>query len=136
MPIFPIKDSYVAYLKRDPSALARNPKTLKRLYGRLKEMGLNEIFKQCTKPKETNRQIGPLFKRWLAQGTLGFDLLNLDQFSNTSDDSILMGSDRELKYFAHNELRYSGEKGVDFIARVSNKYIAGEAKFLTDFGGH
>lgn len=63
--LFPIKDSYVAYLKRDKKALKRNPATAARLCGRLYEMGLNEIFSRSSEPKETNRQIGPLFRRWL-----------------------------------------------------------------------
>lgn len=63
-PIFPIKDSYVAYLRYDKSAIKRNPLTIARLCGRLKEMGLSEIYKSLSQHKETNRQIGPLFKRW------------------------------------------------------------------------
>ena len=59
--LFPIKDSYVAYLKRDNSALARNPATVARLCGRLYEMGLDTIYERSSEPKETNRQIGPLF---------------------------------------------------------------------------
>ena len=62
--LFPIKDSYVAFLKRDPNAVKRNPKTVDRLCGRLYEMGLDKIWEKCTEPKETNRQIGPLFKKW------------------------------------------------------------------------
>ncbi|MFQ5953310.1 MAG: restriction endonuclease, partial [Candidatus Omnitrophota bacterium] len=27
-------------------------------------------------------------------------------------------------------------KGPDFIGRFNGKYVVGEAKFLTDFGGH
>lgn len=42
--LFPIKDSYVAYLKRDKSALERNPATVNRLCGRLYEMGLDALF--------------------------------------------------------------------------------------------
>jgi hypothetical protein len=53
--LFPIKDSYVAYLKRDPSALERNPGTVDRLCGRLYEMGLDTIYQHCSEPKETNR---------------------------------------------------------------------------------
>ena len=69
--IFPIKDSYVAYLKRDKSAIDRNPNTVNRITGMLYEMGLNEIFDKTTAPKETNRQIGPLFKNWIDSGSLG-----------------------------------------------------------------
>ena len=33
--LFPIKDSYVAYLKRDKASIERNPKTINRISGRL-----------------------------------------------------------------------------------------------------
>ena len=99
--LFPIKDSYVAYLRRDKTALERNPATAARLSGRLYEMGLDSIYIRCSEPKETNRQIGPLFKRWLKKKSLGVEPLELD-----------------------------------FIGRFNGKYVIGEAKFLTDFGGH
>ncbi len=63
--LFPIKDSYVAYLKRDKSAINRNPRTVNRICGRLYEMGLDKIYERSSEPKETNRQIGPMFREWL-----------------------------------------------------------------------
>src|SRR4030043_1794817 len=45
--LFPIKDSYTAYLRRDKSSLERNPATVNRLCGRLYELGLKNIFEQC-----------------------------------------------------------------------------------------
>ena len=72
--LFPIKDSYVAYLKRDKSSIERNPQTINRLSGRLYEMGLDKIYEKCSEPKETNIQIGPLFKRWIDNGGLGIFL--------------------------------------------------------------
>lgn len=136
LPLFPIKDSYVAYLKRDSSAISRNPETINRLAGRLYQMGLNKIFEKCTEPKETNRQIGPLFKRWLAKGTLGVPLLPQSEFNKTKNNAILDAGDAELKKYACDSLNYNANKGLDFIARFNNKYVVGEAKFLTDFGGH
>lgn len=56
--LFPIKDSYVPYLRRDRTALPRNPETVKRICGRLYEMGLEKIWARSSEPKETNRQIG------------------------------------------------------------------------------
>lgn len=38
--------------------------------------------------------------------------------------------------FAGEYLNYKRNKGLDFIGRFNNKYVIGEAKFLTDFGGH
>jgi hypothetical protein len=134
--LFPIKDSYVAYLKRDRSALERNPDTVSRLCGRLFQMGLNDIFDRCSQPKETNRQIGPLFKRWMTEGGLGVDLLEPDEFVKTDRNAILKASDAETRNFANQHLQYRGEKGLDLLARFNKKYVVGEAKFLTDFGGH
>jgi hypothetical protein len=134
--IFPIKDSYVAYLKRDQSAIKRNPATVSRLCGRLYEMGLDKIFEQCSEPKETNRQIGPLFKRWLKSKALGVDCLPIHQFLKSKDNAILDGSDADLMAFARERLNYTHTKGLDMVARFNGKYVIAEAKFLTDFGGH
>jgi hypothetical protein len=38
--------------------------------------------------------------------------------------------------FAKQHLDYKHNKGLDFVARFNGKYVIGEAKFLTDFGGH
>ncbi len=134
--LFPIKDSYVAYLRRDPTAIRRNPATVARLCGRLYEMGLDQIFARASEPKETNRQIGPLFRRWINQGSLGIPAFTTGDFLSSDDDAILDGSDAELKAFANEHLGYDGNKGLDLLVRLRGRYIIGEAKFLTDFGGH
>ena len=134
--LFPIKDSYVAYLKRDPSAIERNPNTVDRLCGRLFELGLDEVYARCSEPKETNRQIGPLFKRWMHSGALGAPLLAEQQFLRGKGNAILEGTDAQLKDFAREHLDYDGTKGLDFVARFNKTFVVGEAKFLTDFGGH
>ncbi len=134
--LFPIKDSYIAYLKRDRSAIERNPRTVNRICGRLYEMGLDKIHEQCTIPKETNRQIGPMFKTWLRKKSLGIDPVGLKEFISTRDDAILEASDKVMMDFAREELNYTHDKGLDFVARFNGKYVIGEAKFLTDFGGH
>ena len=134
--LFPIKDSYVAYLKRDKTAIERNPNTVDRLHGRLVEMGIDKIYERCSEPKETNRQIGPLFKRWLQKGTLGAPFLKLNEFKATKENAVLDASDKEMMDFAKEYLGYTRNKGLDFVARFNGKYVIGEAKFLTDFGGH
>jgi hypothetical protein len=134
--LFPIKDSYVAYLKRDKSAIKRNPKTVNRLCGRLYEMGLPEIFKQCSKAKETNRQIGPMFKNWTKTKALGIEPVSVNVFMSNNDDAILDASDAQMMAFAKRHFNYQHDKGLDFIARFNGKYVIGEAKFLTDYGGH
>lgn len=51
-------------------------------------------------------------------------------------NAILDASDAEMMAFARDHLNYKHNKGLDFISRFNGKYIIGEAKFLTDFGGH
>ena len=134
--LFPIKDSYVAYLKRDKNSIKRNPSTVDRLCGRLYEMGLDKIYEKCSEPKETNRQIGPLFRRWLNRGVLGVSPVSLEKFLATNNNAILDAGDTQMKTFAKEHLGYTHEKGLDFVGRFNGKYVIGEAKFLTDFGGH
>lgn len=134
--LFPIKDSYVAYLKRDKDASKRNPATVARLCGRVYEMGLDEIYSRSIEPKETNRQIGPLFKRWLKKKSLGIEPVKSDEFLKAKGNAVLDAGDAEMMAFAREHLNYKHDKGLDFIGRFNGKYVIGEAKFLTDFGGH
>lgn len=138
--LFPIKDSYVAYLRKDQSALDRNPETVNRLAGRIYDMGLDKVYEKCSEPKETNRQIGPMFKMWVDKGSLGAPVLNIDNFINSNSNCILSGTDKEMGDYAidYCGYEYSGntDKGLDFIAKFNGKIVIGEAKFLTDFGGH
>ncbi len=134
--LFPIKDSYIAYLKRDKASIGRNPKTINRISGRLYEMGIDKIFERCSEPKETNRQMGNRFREWLKKKPLGIVPVDLETFISNNDDAILDGGDNILKTFAKEYLNYNHDKGLDFIARFNGKYVIGEAKFLTDFGGH
>ena len=135
--LFPLKDSYVAYLKRDHKAIQRNPETIDRLAGNLYEMGLDAIYNKCTEPKETNRQIGPLFKRWIGMKTLGAPVFSTaSEFLAYEGNAVFNASDAEMEKFAREYLGYNHEKGLDFVARFNKKYVIGEAKFLTDFGGH
>jgi hypothetical protein len=134
--LFPIKDSYVAYLKRDKSAIKRNPRTISRICGRLYELGLDKIYEHCSEPKETNRQIGPMFHEWLRKKSLGIEPVQINEFLNDENDAILDGGDNQLMDFARKNLGYQHNKGLDFVARFNKKYVIGEAKFLTDFGGH
>ncbi len=134
--LFPIKDGYVPYLRKDPSAIKRNPQTINRICGRIRELGLDKVFEKCSEPKETNRQMGPLFRRWINSGVLGVNPVSLDVFMSNNDNAILDGSDAALLNFAQTKLGYKRDKGVDLIARFNGKYVIGEAKFISDEGGH
>ena len=117
--IFPIKDSYVAYLKRDKTAIDRNPATVGRLSGMLIEMGFDEILDKTTVPKETNRQIGPLFKKWIDSGALGVPVFqDAQQFLNCQGNAVFNGSDASMQDFARKHLGYTHIK--DWISSANS----------------
>lgn len=62
--------------------------------------------------------------------------MKMDKFLVTKENAILDGGDAEMMEFAREYLNYKHNKGLDFIGRFNGKYVIGEAKFLTDFGGH
>ena len=76
--LFPIKDSYVAYLRKDSDAILRNPEIVNRITDRIYGMGAEEVIRRIREPKETNRQMGPLFNNWLKHGELGINLVETE----------------------------------------------------------
>lgn len=103
----------------------------------LVEMGFDEIIEKATAPKETNRQIGPLFKKWISSGILGTPVTNDPQeFLTYKGNIVFNAGDQAMSDFAKMHLGYAHNKGLDFIAKFNNQYILAETKFLTDFGGH
>ncbi|MBQ7169856.1 MAG: hypothetical protein IJR63_08160 [Synergistaceae bacterium] len=135
--LFPLKDSYIPFLRHDRGALVRNPQTVNRIAGNLYHMGFEAIIEKCTAPKETNRQMGPMFKNWIARGVIGVPVLNdPEEFLHTQGNCILSSTDSVMQDFSREFLGFTRSKGVDFLARSGGKYVVGEAKLLTDFGGH
>ncbi|MCR8685652.1 hypothetical protein [Campylobacter ureolyticus] len=135
--IFPIKDSYVAYLRRDRSAIDRNPNTVCRIENIIVNMGLTNVLNEITRPIEANRQMGQHFKNWVNSTNFNFDKTdNIDVFLNTDTLMVFIGNDNIMLNLAKDIFGYTGNKGIDFIAKRGENVAIGEAKFLTDFGGH
>lgn len=134
--LFPLKDSYVAFLKKDDKFIEQNPKTVDRLAGSMYELGWDKFLNNITEPKESNRQMGNSFREWIKKKPLGILPVKIDSFLKDNSNAVLDCSDVEAKNFAFSQFGYDRDKGLDFIARFNGKYIIGEAKFLTDYGGH
>ena len=134
LPKFPVKDPYVAFLRKRANFLSHNPETVGRIAKRLFHMSFSELMASCEEPKEFNRQIGPLFRKWLH--TLGYPFLREQDLEQYQDIAFLEGSDGQLRNYANSKLGCNLERGLDFIAKVGNTWAIGEGKFLTDYGGH
>jgi len=132
--VFPVKDSYIGFLRNKEGAIDENPKTIRRIVERLRNLGLEKMIQEASRPKETNRQLGNAFKKWLS--TLGYAMAEENVFFKVNNQTmILKGGDRSLASFAKEKLGCGLKKGIDFVIKKNDKYVIGEAKFLTTPGG-
>jgi hypothetical protein len=132
--IFPVKDSYIGFLKKKKQSIEENPETIKRIAKRLHNLGFEKMIQEASRPVETNRQLGPAFRKWLHN--IGYDVVGLDEFLKIDNKTIILdGNDEFLAAFATNELGCKLKKGIDFLIKKNGKCIIGEAKFLTTPGG-
>ena len=140
---FPFKTSYIRYFYRaqssDKEFFNRNPKTVKIISDRLYKLGLNGIKDGVSAGAETNQQQGPAFLNFLKSidfENYHIEKLEYDSFKSSDSNAILIASDSIIGKFAREHCGYTGEKGLDFVARINKKYIIGEAKFISDNGGN
>lgn len=134
LPRFPVDDPYIASLRKYPHLLEKNPQTLKRISGKMLSMSATKILKLASKSKSPSRQFGHTFKKWLLK--IKYPFLEEEKFKIYKGVAFLRGSDKQLKQFAVRELKLKRlSRRPDFILKIKNKFILGEAKFLTDYGG-
>ena len=134
LPKFPINDPYISSLRKYPFLLDKNPRTIKRIGKRLISMDVDVVLELSIQPKSPSRQLGHSFRNWLTSA--GYPFLGENDFKKYKGVAFLSGGDTKLKNFANKELKVKNlKKGLDFILKVKDKFILGEAKFLTDYGG-
>ena len=132
--VFPVRDSYVGFLRIRHEAIDQNPITIERIGKRLYTLGYDALIREATRPKETNRQLGNSFKKWLPD--LGYPVLNQKDFdAATTGTVILSGGDKQLANYAIDNLGCKLSKGIDLLIKKDGRYLIGEAKFLTTPGG-
>ncbi|MEW6386884.1 MAG: restriction endonuclease [Thermodesulfobacteriota bacterium] len=131
---FPYKDSYVAFLRKDREAIERNPQTANRICSRLYEMGIDGIIAGITQPKEANTRRGQQFTLWARNR---FRWVNVEQFRRSTSGIIMLdANERDAMRFCNNEMGVGIAKRPDMVAKSGNKYVIGEAKFLSSTGGN
>jgi len=132
--IFPFKDSYIAFLRKDRTSIERNPSTVDRICSKLFNMGYERVIEGITRPKEANTQRGQQFKKWLRNN---FDHVNMRSFrQSTTGITVLQSSERDARDFCNQELGIGIAKRPDLVAKSGRHYVVGEAKFLSSSGGN
>lgn len=131
---FPYDESYAKFLRVDPAALSRNPKTVERMCGILFRMGWEKVVEGVTAPKKANTGRGHEFVRW---ARAQFKFVGIKAFQSAERGvRFLDAPDGALRNFANAVLGSGLAKRPDFIARTGKRHVIGEAKFLSDEGGN
>lgn len=130
---FPYKDSYVGFLRKDRSAVGRNPLTVRRICARLYEQGIEEIIDGAKESMEANRRRGNKFAEWSKKR---FRPVAVDEFKASKQGVVILdASELEAKDFCNREMGVGISKRPDLVAKAGRNYIIGEAKFLSQSGG-
>jgi hypothetical protein len=131
---FPYKDSYVGILRKDRTALERNPETVNRVFDRLKAMDVEQLIAGIKQSKEANTRRGPQFRAWLNQQ---YPVVSLEDFQKAKDQIVLLGgNEKDGLDFCNVVLKLGITKRPDLIVKAGSRYIVGEAKFLSQTGGN
>jgi len=95
--------------------------------------GITEVVKGLEEPKQFNRQMGQLFRKWITSNYSSAKDEN--SFINSNLLIFLDASGEKLRQFA-NQIGCGLQKQPDFVAKHKNRYIVGEAKFIGTEGGN
>jgi hypothetical protein len=128
---------YVSLLRAKPELLEQNPKVVEQIGQILASLGPDDVIKGCERPPDLNRQMGPRFKNWLKKyfAPKGYSFLSEYSFSSSKGKAFLDVGDAAITKYANKNLGCKITRGRDFLVRVGNKFVIGEARFLSDSGG-
>jgi len=131
---FPYKDSYVAFLRKDRTAIERNPRTVHRICDRLYAMGIDDVIEGATRPKEANTRRGNQFRAWARRN---FDWVDMRRFQFSQAGVVMLdATELEARNFCNTVMGVGISKRPDIVAKSGRRYIIGEAKFLSSTGGN
>lgn len=130
---FPIATAYTSAL-RYSGMIGKNPKTIDGIADILKNMGAEKVIKGAKEPKIVSKQAGAMFLKWLAKQ---YPIVSLSDFESITDRPVILsGSDKRRKQYANDNLNARlTEKGIDLLLKKGDKFVMGQAKFITAGGG-
>jgi hypothetical protein len=131
---FPYKDSYIAFLRTDRGAIQRNPMTVQRITDNLYSMGVEGVIAGVTQPKEANTRRGNQFRDWARDN---FNWVSRLEFQASHSGIVMLdASEHEARDFCNTVMGVGIAKRPDIVAKSGNRYVVGEAKFLSSTGGN
>jgi len=147
---FPIDHPYVGFFKAEhkesrKSLLENNHLTLDKIIGVLRsqtrenKVGFDAMIIGSEEPIAMNRRMGRLFGNYVKNLCTKYNYSHLEEeaFKKCKRGiAVLNAEDKKAKEFAEENLEYSINKGLDIVAKVNEKYVIGEAKWIGTPGGN
>ena len=131
---FPYDEPLAYLIKEVENCLTSNPRQISRIANTLYAMTADELVVRLESAPKINQQMGPMFTNWLRSN---FELLNLEDFEESTDGIfVLSSSEEEGKTFVNEVLNQNLTKRPDLVAKVKETYIIGEAKWIGRSGGN
>jgi hypothetical protein len=131
---FPYDEPLWFLMKNIGNCLQNNPQQKLRIAESLYSLTADEVVFKLEEAPKLNTQMGPMFTAWLRRN---FNLLNLNEFEQSYEGVfILNSSEQEGKDFVNDVLNQNVSKRPDLVAKVNNRYVIGEAKWIGSPGGN
>jgi hypothetical protein len=131
---FPYEDPIWYLLKNIEGCNENNPVQIQRIANSLYSMTAEETVVRLEAAPKLNTQMGPMFNAWLRQR---FTLLPLNLFQESTNGICILDASEEIgKQYINEILNQNLDKRPDLIAKVNNKLIIGEAKWIGQPGGN
>jgi hypothetical protein len=100
-------------------------------------MSVEDVIKGVERPIDINRVMGQAFYNWLGRHfpSRGIPILPESQFGNYVSGAFFHGRDADILGYVTRVLGHTLERGRDFLYKKGDKFVVGEARFLSTGGG-
>ena len=134
---FPIEHPYASMFRQMPHLIERNPLIFQQLGQTVISMNVQDVIKGCERPADINRIVGSAFHTWLKRFFThhGYRFLSEYQFEREQDIAFLDATDASILKFINRKFNLNYDRGRDLLVKKGDKYIVGEARFLSTSGG-
>jgi len=134
---FPIEHPYASIFRQKRELIVKNPLVFQHLEKTIMSMRVEDIIRGCERPIDLNRVMGQAFQSWLKQhfSSKGIPFLPEVQFQSYKGTVFFDGKDAAILDFVNRKLGYALERGRDFLYKFGDRFVIGEARFLSTSGG-
>lgn len=134
---FPIEHPYASIFRQKPELIEKNPVVFNELGKIILSKPIEDVIKGVERPIDINRVMGQAFYNWLKKHfpNQGIPILPQTQFVKCRGVAFFDGRNSDILNFVNRTLGLKLERGRDFLYKVDDKFVLGEARFLSTSGG-